>query len=194
MAINPESRYPGQVNGSSGSYPLGSARNVSAPGADDGTPFEQAFVNDIWGMLQSLLAGAGITPSGSPDAVGASDYFDAMQALFGYSTTVVTLGGNFSGSNNLRCSRMGNIVTLTAVGVLSHSSGNEPVSGAGVIPDLYRPDGTTSNIYFTDATQVSGITVDANGLLALYYWTPAGGTVNKTNSTTVPSITFAVAP
>jgi hypothetical protein len=62
-------------------YPHGKARNRSLPGDSDGTPWEEDLVNDIWGLLQSLLAQVGITPTGTPDEVGASQYLQALREM-----------------------------------------------------------------------------------------------------------------
>lgn len=82
MAIRPEAEYPGQTIPASAGYPGGSARNITVAGDGTGTPLERRWVNDLWGFLQSLLDAAGITASGVPDEVGASDYFDALNALY----------------------------------------------------------------------------------------------------------------
>lgn len=82
MAIDYSSRYPGQVDTpGDGSYPHGRARNVSAEGAGDGTPWEQDLTNDLFGILQGLLVEAGITPSGVSDQANASQYLEAIRAL-----------------------------------------------------------------------------------------------------------------
>jgi len=82
MAIVPSSKYPGQIDTSdSSAYPQGKAQNVTTAGDGSGTPLEQDWVNDLWGFLQSLLSRANITPSGSPDEVGASDYLDAVDTV-----------------------------------------------------------------------------------------------------------------
>lgn len=81
MAINLETQYPGKVTPSSPEYPFGSARNVSSPGAGNGTPWEAALVNDIIGLLQSLLSEADIVPTGTPDRVGGSQYLEALIAI-----------------------------------------------------------------------------------------------------------------
>lgn len=80
MAIRPIDLYPGQVDAASG-YPHGKARNAGAFQDGTGTPLEKRWLNDLWGFLQALLAAGGITPSGVPDEVGASDYVDALRAL-----------------------------------------------------------------------------------------------------------------
>ncbi len=82
MAMDPRTRYPGQIDTpGDGSYPYGRAKNVSAEGAGDGTPWEQDLANDLFGVLQGLLVEAGITPSGVPDQANASQYLESMRAL-----------------------------------------------------------------------------------------------------------------
>jgi hypothetical protein len=82
MAINPGSSYPGQIDTTDPAYPLGKAQNISAPSAGDGTPWEQLLINDQFGFQQALLNAAAIVASGAPDEVGASQYLQALQALF----------------------------------------------------------------------------------------------------------------
>ena len=81
MALDPSAEYPGQVEIGDAGYPLGKAQNVTVEGDGTGTPFEKALVNDLLGWQQALLAAAGITPNGSPDMVGASDYLKAIYRL-----------------------------------------------------------------------------------------------------------------
>lgn len=80
MAIKPADEYV-YTTPASAAYPGGSFLNASAPGAEDGTPFEQKWPNDIYGFLQGLLATAGIVPSGTPDTALVSQYRDAMESL-----------------------------------------------------------------------------------------------------------------
>lgn len=82
MAINPETQYPGKITASSLDYPYGEARNITAPGDGTGTPWEAALVNDIFGFQQRLLSDAGITPTGNPEKVSASQYMDSMETVF----------------------------------------------------------------------------------------------------------------
>ena len=81
MAIRPVDVYPGQTLSSDAGYPDGKARNEVVPGDGVGTPLEETWVNDLWGFLQAILDEAGVTASGAPDEVGASQYLDALQAL-----------------------------------------------------------------------------------------------------------------
>lgn len=82
MAINPNSAFPGKTAGTSPAYPYGRARNVTAPGDGTGTPLDQLWLNDWFGFQQQMLSEAGITPSGAPDEVGASQMRQAFEALF----------------------------------------------------------------------------------------------------------------
>jgi hypothetical protein len=82
MAIRPSLRYPGQTDTSDAEgYPYGSAQNQSVVGDGSGTPLEKAWLSDLWGFQQALLAAAEMTASDQPDMVGASQYLDAITAL-----------------------------------------------------------------------------------------------------------------
>lgn len=81
MAIIPESNYPGNIIGGNANYPWGQARNVAQTNDGTGTPYEQAIVNDLFGLQQALLSEAGVSPSGAPDTALASQYLDAMKIL-----------------------------------------------------------------------------------------------------------------
>lgn len=83
MALNLPNRYPGRFNPPSASYPQGSFKNRTAPGALDGSYLEQDWANDKEGFFQSLIDAAGLTPNDLPDEVGASQYFDAINSIFG---------------------------------------------------------------------------------------------------------------
>lgn len=78
MAIKPSDEYPGKTQAPSAEYPQGSAQNITTPGDGTGTPLLASWLNDLWGFLQSLLDADGATPSGNPDEVGDSQYFDAL--------------------------------------------------------------------------------------------------------------------
>ena len=103
MAIKPADEYP-NTNPADSNYPGGSAKNSSSPTATDGTPFEEVWVNDLWGFLQALIAAAGITPSGVPDTSVASQYLDAVRtivpSLIGSNTTItVGAAGDYATIN-----------------------------------------------------------------------------------------------
>lgn len=81
MALVPKDKYPSQIDTSDPAYPHGKARNVGSPGDGTGTPWEEDLVNDVFGFQQALLDAASITPSGTPDKVGACQYLDALNVI-----------------------------------------------------------------------------------------------------------------
>jgi hypothetical protein len=72
-------RYPGQIATGDPGYPQGKAQNVTSEGDGTGTPLEEDLVNDLFGFQQALLANALLTPTGTPDMVGASQQLDAVK-------------------------------------------------------------------------------------------------------------------
>src|SRR5690606_5453624 len=82
MALIPKNTYPGQTIADDAGYPQGAPRNATSLNDGTGFPIERRWIADIFGLLQSLLDDAGITPSGNPDRVGESQYLQALHALF----------------------------------------------------------------------------------------------------------------
>lgn len=78
MSINPNTKYPGRIVAPTLDYPYGSSKNETSPGAGDGTPYEQARANDIFGFQQALLKSASITPSGSAETALVSEYLQSI--------------------------------------------------------------------------------------------------------------------
>lgn len=81
MSINPNTEYPGRMTAPSLDYPYGSSKNETSPGAGDGSPYELARADDIFGLQQALLRSAGIVPSGNADTALASEYLQAIIEL-----------------------------------------------------------------------------------------------------------------
>lgn len=92
MALRLNERYPGRFDNPSSGYPQGSFKNRSTPTAKDGSYLEKDWANDKEGFFQSLLAMAVITANGSVDAVGASQYADALMTLIRLSAYAVDSG------------------------------------------------------------------------------------------------------
>lgn len=80
MATNPSADYPGKITAPSVPYPYGEARNITVPGDGTGTPLDQKWLNDFFGLSQALLKAHGVTPSGTPDQVGASQLLQCLVA------------------------------------------------------------------------------------------------------------------
>ena len=62
-------------------YPLGSIKNDSVPGADDGTPLEKDWGNNVEGFHQALMVEAALTASGTPDTAVASQLLEAVKIV-----------------------------------------------------------------------------------------------------------------
>jgi len=89
MAIRLEDEYTNSTPASV-DYPEGSFKNATSGTAQDGTPFEKVWADDIYGFLQALLAEAVITPSGTADTALVSQYLLAIQTLI--ATAAVPVG------------------------------------------------------------------------------------------------------
>lgn len=91
MAINPSTKYPGQIDTSdSTGYPYGKAQNITVSGDGTGTPWEKDLVNDVFGFQQALLKSVNATPTGTADKVGASQYLDALNTRLGTTGNLLT--------------------------------------------------------------------------------------------------------
>lgn len=89
--------YPGKVGAADSDFPDGTPRNVSAPAAGDGTPFEEQRYKDFEAFFQGLLDRAGITANGTPDTVQASQLLDALVAEIKSNAGGGAGGGQWSG-------------------------------------------------------------------------------------------------
>lgn len=78
MAINPLLKYVGRITAATLDYPFGSSKNETSPGAGDGTPYEIARANDVFGFQQALLESAGIAPSNNAETALISEYMQAL--------------------------------------------------------------------------------------------------------------------
>lgn len=80
MAIKIADEYT-NAEPTSADYPGGSFKNRTTPSAEDGTPLEKAWANDMWGFGEALLAAGGVVHSGAPDTALASDRLTALRKL-----------------------------------------------------------------------------------------------------------------
>jgi len=83
MAVDLAARYINVTPGTP-SYPQGSFKNATGPGLLDGTPLEEAWTNDVWGLLYAMLGAAGITPTDTVDTALLSQHFQAMKYVAGH--------------------------------------------------------------------------------------------------------------
>jgi hypothetical protein len=117
MALKIEDTYPGKSNAADANYPQGSARNITTPGDGQGTPLEQAWLNDLFGMQQALLAEAGLTPSGNADTAIASQYLAAIKDVSGsVSGYVFSTAATMVAAGNLKLGQEISVLGRLAVG------------------------------------------------------------------------------
>ena len=81
MSFIPKNNYGSRVSTADAAYPQGKAINLVGAVVGTGTPVEAQWLNDDWGFKQAILDEAGITPSGFPDEVGASQYLEGLKLI-----------------------------------------------------------------------------------------------------------------
>lgn len=81
MAINPSTEYVGKITAPNANYTYGSAKSVTTPTAQDGTPWSIKLVNDIFGFQQAILLAAGIVPSGNSETQLVSQYLQGISEM-----------------------------------------------------------------------------------------------------------------
>lgn len=98
MALKRNERYPGRFTNPTIGHPQGAFQNRSSPTAQDGSYFESDWANDWSGFFESLLSSAGVTPNGDVDAVGSSQYYNALLSLglAKHGNARLTTSGNFT--------------------------------------------------------------------------------------------------
>ncbi len=153
MALLPADQFPGKIKAPSPAYPYGEAQNVSTPGDGTGTPFVAALVNDLFGFQQALLQEAEITPNNTPDTATASQYLEALKAIFGLKTASFACGGEL-GSAVAYAVKLGPLVNITVPQFSPPSSDWQYSSASGVVPAEFRPEssaGVTSVAFFNSS-------------------------------------------
>ncbi len=99
MAIRPDNEYV-NVLPASPQYPYGEAKDEVTPGVSgDGTPFDEKWINDLWGFQAAILNEAKIAPNGNPDNVLRSDYLNAIKSII---VTSQNLEGVINGFQSFR--------------------------------------------------------------------------------------------
>jgi len=156
MALDPSDTYGAQVDTSDPTgYPLGKARNITVPGDGTGTPLEKAWVNDIWGLQQALLDEAGITPSGTPDKVGASQYVEALnylyqrEAVWGFFTLEPTLKTSGTPFVLTKVGGSTGVTLVGTTGIQLPRTGTYLVSGVFNVEPASGSDGDRINAYWS---------------------------------------------
>ena len=76
--LNKRATYGDDWGVPSAEHPAGPCLNRSAPGVEDGSYFEKAWVNDLMALPGAIMNAAGYTPNGKEDTATASQVFDAL--------------------------------------------------------------------------------------------------------------------
>lgn len=103
----------------------------------------------------------------------------------------VELGGDFGSGEEVTCTRVGDIVTISSEGALISNTAT-PSSDPGVIPPEFRPSGERRTLYGMTSSRVVMMEVDQNGDVNLRFqdWT---GVLDAFGSTVYPLlITYSV--
>ena len=72
-------KYNPNANPANTDYPNGSGKDESVSGANDGTPLEMSWYNDMLGFSEALLLQGRLTPSGNADTALVSDRLDGFR-------------------------------------------------------------------------------------------------------------------
>lgn len=173
MALQRDTLYAGRFSTATSSHPQGAFKNRTTSTAQDGSYLEAQWLNDWDGFFGSLLSKAGLTPDGNVDAVGASQYFNALLTV----ASVAPVGT----SRNLKCSvttasttatftadelvlgtalngqkyhisSLSASVSLTTTGAGGMDTGSAPVSGYVAIYAILNPTTGSSGLLGVNAT------------------------------------------
>lgn len=79
-----------------GAYPELTAKNCTGPDTRDGTPVNDALVNDIWGFFQAAAFQGNIIPSENSDTYLASDILNGIANMCGTPGEIVYSGINLN--------------------------------------------------------------------------------------------------
>lgn len=78
MAVRKDLLYPGRWNPSNADFPLGGPKNRTAPGAQDGSYFDNAWIKDYEAFFGRLMTEGGVTANETPDTANTSQFFEAF--------------------------------------------------------------------------------------------------------------------
>lgn len=95
MAINPSVQLAPNVTAPDGNFPYGSAKDETAPGANDGTKYAKIRADDVFGLMQALLNYGDIVPTGNPDTAlnkNSSQYGQSILHLVLSASTFTDVG------------------------------------------------------------------------------------------------------
>lgn len=175
MALQRDTKYPGRFTTATTAHPQGLFKNRTTPTSQDGSYLEKDWLNDWDGFFGSLLSKAGVTPDGNVDAVGASQYFNALltvasiapvgtsrnlkcsvttaSATATFTADELVLGTALNGQK-YHISNLSTSVNLATTGAGGMDTGSAPASGFVALYAIFNPDTSTSALLATNVTSV----------------------------------------
>lgn len=208
MALLISDRFAGRSEAPSSEYPFGAFKDKTSPTGTDGTPLVADWPNDIYGFLQTLLAKAGVTPSGQPDRVGGSQYYSALLSLLKVPAGQVayfaqaTAPDGYLRANGAAVSRTAYPELFAAIGT-RYGAGNGVTTfnlpdGRGVFPrglddgrgldplrvlGSYQADSFRSHTHAAGAAWAADVSLTAENIEILYDGAPGGGEARRATIT-----------
>ena len=136
--------------------------------------------------IQNNLTVTGATQSGSFTTNG-TDTFDYEEA-----TINLVNSGSKNMNGTIKLTKIGNLVTLSSVGIITHDLSSDLVSGV-VIPAGFIPTDSQATLYRVEiGARLCQITPRTDGTFALTYWNTSYGLYNDTDSFTPFAVTYRV--
>lgn len=111
------------------------------------------------------------------------------------SSETIELGGDFNAGESVQVTKVGSIVTIKGIGILSHASTDSPAAAAGVIPAQYRPSDVARNLFMFQTTpgqNIQAVSVFSDGSLIINYTDFTGTPLAKTDVISGLTITYTV--
>jgi hypothetical protein len=105
----------------------------------------------------------------------------------------MTLGGDFTGTDNLIVTRIGRLVTITShsTSSVSHTSGTSASSSLFFLPGWARPShGMVHNTYYSGPAAICTVAVDSSGTLTVFYIDHSGAQIARTTTLTNFTLSF----
>lgn len=166
-------------------YPYGRVKNISAPGAADGTPVNEALVGDVVQFINKMMDEGGVVPNGLPD----NEYsgFQIYEALEKLSPDIRYKGGvRYDDGNDLPVTNISStfdVANFSNIAVEIEIVSN-PYSNSIVSLGSEMPVGTTVRV--VSLGSMNPVNFDANS-------TNAGGNPTiKIGGNTTANQTFSV--
>ena len=78
MAVRKDLLYPGRWNPSDADFPLGGPKNRTAPGSQDGSYFDNAWIKDYEAFFGRLMTESGVNANEASDTAANSQFFEAL--------------------------------------------------------------------------------------------------------------------